>query len=87
MPIRERNVELPDGEILACRWKSANEKKIVSRVELSAFETEYKTGMMLAMIGKTILEGLCDNCSGNPNMMEQAMAGMAEGFGKELEIS
>lgn len=84
-----RNVDLPEGVLLQVRWKDEPGGSMVTRCVLGeeGFPAEYKTGLMLAMIGKTILEGLRDHSGGTQAMMEQAMAGMAEGFKNEMELS
>lgn len=52
-----------------------------------AFQNSYVAGIMLAMIGRMILEAIRLEAHGNPGLMEQAMADMATAFVKDMALS
>ena len=54
--------------------------------DVSAFRDPYRTGMILAMAGRIVLEALRAATGGNSALMEQAQAQMTEGFVRDMEL-
>lgn len=62
------------------------EGKLLVRCKPQGFESPYKTGVILAMAGRIIVESIRQEIQGNPNLREQAEAEMTRGFVRDMEI-
>jgi hypothetical protein len=62
------------------------DNKMVVKCQPGAFHSDYQAGMMLAQVGRIVLEAIRKASGGNPGLMEQAMAEMTRAFVRDMEL-